>query len=116
MAVVTGIYDFAPESAQPPYVLIGDDTLTDWDTKSKFGWECTVIIHAWSFEKAGRKEVKTILGHVFDALHQQSLTVTGFSLIQIRRDFQQTFQESAIEGQNDRYWHGVARYRAVITA
>lgn len=113
------VFDFVPESAQPPYVVIGDDTLNDWDTKSKNGWEATVTVHAWSFEQAGRKEVKTILGHVHDALHQQqaNIAVTGFSLVQIRREFQQTFQETGpAAGQGDRYWHGVARYRAVITA
>jgi hypothetical protein len=112
------VYDFVPESAQPPYVVIGDDTATDWDTKSKHGWEFTVTLHCWSFETAGRKQVKTILSHVHDALHQQeaNITVSGFTLVQIRREFQQTFQETAAEGQSDRYWHGVARYRAVVHA
>lgn len=110
------VFDFVPETAQPPYVVIGDDTAADWDTKTRFGWEFTVTLHAWSFEAAGRKEVKAILSHVFDALHQQeaSISVAGFALVQIRREFQQTFRETAAEGQNDRYWHGVARYRAVV--
>lgn len=112
------VYDFVPESAQPPYVVIGDDTATDWDTKSKHGWEFTVTVHCWDFERAGRKSVKAILGAIFDALHQQeaNVTVTGYALVQIRREFQQTFQETAVEGASDRFWHGVARYRAVVTA
>lgn len=116
--VSTRVYDFVPENAAAPYVVIGDDTATDWDTKSKAGWEFTVTIHCWDFEKAGRKSVKSILSAVHDALHQQqsTITVTGFTLVQIRREFQQTFQETAVEGANDRYWHGVARYRAVVTA
>jgi hypothetical protein len=112
------VFDFVPERTEPPYVVIGDDTATDWDTKDKEGWEFTLTIHCWSFEKAGRKQVKLILSAIHDALHQQeaNITVTGFNLIQIRREFQQTFQEAAVEGQNDRYWHGAARYRAVIQA
>lgn len=112
------VFDFVPESAAPPYVVIGEDTATDGDTKDRHGWEFTVTIHCWSFEAAGRKQVKTILSHVFDALHQQedSVTVTGFVLVQIRREFQQTLQETGVEGQGDRYWHGVARYRAVVQA
>lgn len=112
------VYDHVPQGQAAPYVVIGEDTLTDWDTKSKNGWEGTVTIHVWDFEKKGRKSVKTLLSHIHDALHQQesNITVTGYTLVQIRREFQQTFQEPAIEGQNDSYYHGVARYRAVITA
>ncbi|MCE9566368.1 MAG: DUF3168 domain-containing protein [Planctomycetes bacterium] len=112
------VYDFVPENATPPYVVIGDDTAIDWDTKSKYGWEFTITIHVWDFEKAGRKSVKTLLSHIFDALHQQeaSITVSGFTLVQIRREFQTTFQDASEEGQNDRFYHGVARYRAVVTA
>lgn len=112
------IYDFVPQDASPPYVVIGDDTASDWDTKSKNGWEFTVTIHCWDFEKAGRKSVKTLLGHIHDALHQKeaNITVTGFTLVQIRREFQETFQDTGIEGQNDRFYHGVARYRAVVHA
>ena len=56
------VYDFVPESVQPPYAVIGEDTLTDWDTKDRQGWEITVTVHCWDFEKAGRKSVKTLLG------------------------------------------------------
>jgi hypothetical protein len=112
------VYDHVPATAAAPYVVIGEDTLIDWDTKSKAGWECTVTIHVWDYEKNGRKSVKTLLSHIHDALHQQeaNITVTSFSLVQIRREFQQTIQETAIEGENDRYYHGIARYRAIITA
>lgn len=111
------VYDYVPQGRAAPFVVIGDDTLTDWDTKNTEGWECTVTIHVWDFLKAGRKSVKTLLGHIHDALHQQeaNITVTGFNLVQIRREFQQTFQETGVEGENDHYYHGVARYRAVVT-
>lgn len=110
------VYDHIPQGADAPYVVIGEDTLSDWDTKSTAGWECTVTIHAWDFEKAGRKSVKAILGHVYDALHQQeaNIAVTGFTLIQIRWENESTFQETAVEGANDHYYHGVQRYRAVV--
>lgn len=111
------VYDHVPQGQDAPYVVIGEDTLSDWDTKDTDGWECTVTIHAWDFAKAGRKSVKTLLGHIHDALHQQeaNITVTGFNLIQIRREFQQTIRETGIEGESDHYYHAIARYRAVIT-
>jgi hypothetical protein len=111
------VYDHVPQGTAAPYVVIGDDTLTEWDTKSKNGWECTITIHVWDFEKAGRKSVKTLLSHIFAALHRQetNITVSGFSLVEISREFQESFQESAVEGEQDAYYHGVARYRAIIT-
>jgi hypothetical protein len=110
------VYDHVPQNTTAPYVVIGEDTLIDWSTKSRNGWEFTVTIHCWDFAKAGRKSVKTLLGHIYDALHQQeaSITVTGFTLVQIRYEFDTTFQDPNIEGQNDKYYHGVMRFRAVL--
>jgi hypothetical protein len=114
--VSTRVYDFVPQNASAPYVVIGDDTAIDWSTKSTNGWEITVTIHCWDFEKAGRKSVKSILSAIYDALHRQSanITVTGFTLVDIQSEFEETFQDTTVEGQNDRYYHGVARYRAYI--
>src|SRR5262245_7600773 len=108
------IYDHVPQGTAGPYVVIGEDTLTEWDTKTRSGWDCTITIHAWDFEKAGRKSVKTLLSHIHDALHRNeaNITVTGFTLVDIHRDFHTTIQESAIEGEIDAYYHGIARYRA----
>src|SRR5664279_4869431 len=73
------VFDFVPESAEPPYVVIGDDTAIDWGTDTTNCWSTTVTIHCWDFEKAGRKSVKAILSAIYDALHRQesSITVTG---------------------------------------
>lgn len=111
-----GVYDFVPEEAEPPYVVIGDDTAIDWSTKTVNGWETTVTIHCWDFEKAGRKSVKAILSAIYDALHRQesSITVSGFNLIMIQSEFETTFQDAAVEGQGDRFYHGVQRYRVLI--
>src|SRR5690349_19644254 len=67
----TKVYDHVPQNTNAPYVVIGDDTLIEDDTKSANGWECTINIHSWDFEKAGRKSIKTIMGHIYAALHKQ---------------------------------------------
>lgn len=112
------VYDHVPQGTAAPYVVIGEDTLADSDTKSNSRWDCTLTVHCWDYEKAGRKSVKALLSHVHDALHRQqaNVTVTGFTLVEIHREFQQTFQEAAAEGAGDHYYHGVARYRAVVHA
>ncbi|WP_020474240.1 DUF3168 domain-containing protein [Zavarzinella formosa] len=110
------VYDHVPQGTDAPYVVIGDDTALDWDTKDKAGWEFTLTVHCWDFAASGRKSVKALLGFIYDALHQQedTITVAGFALVQIRREFQTSFQETAVEGDSDSYYHGVARYRAVV--
>jgi hypothetical protein len=114
--VGTSIYDFVPEEAQPPFVVIGDDTAVDWSTKTTNGWDTTATIHCWDFEKAGRKSVKAILSAVYDALHMQeaNVTVTGFNLVMLRWEWEHTMQDPSVEGQGDRYYHGIQRYRAFI--
>ena len=110
------VFDHVPAKFPPPYVRIGEDTLSEFDTKTEEGWDCTITIHAWDFEKAGRKSVKELLSHIFDALHRQELNmaVAGFTLVEIRREFHDTFQEVGIEGSSDHYYHGVARYRVML--
>jgi len=111
------VYDHVPQGTAAPYVVIGANTLTDAGSKTGSKWEFTVTIHAWDFEKAGRKSVNAVLGHVFDALHQQeaNITVAGFALVQVRWEFEETVQETATEGGTDHYYHGVQRYRALVT-
>src|SRR3954449_672487 len=95
------VYDFVPEGAQPPYVVIGDDTAIDWSTKTTNGWEATLTIHCWDFERAGTKSVKTIMGTIYDALHRQeaSITVTGFNLVMLQFEFEHTMQDPSVQGQ-----------------
>jgi hypothetical protein len=111
------IYDHVPQGTAAPYVVIGEDTMVDSDTKTSNGWDCTVTIHCWDYQKAGRKSVKTLMGHIYDALHkaETSITVTGFTLVMMVCDFQQSFQETAVEGAGDHYYHGVQRFRVLIT-
>jgi len=115
-ALVTGVYDHAPPDAEPPYVLIGDDTAIDWSTKGNNGWETTLTIHCWDYEKAGRKSVKAIMSAIYDALHRQeaSVTVAGFTLVELASEFETSFQDTTPTGAADHFYHGVQRFRALI--
>lgn len=110
------VFDHVPQHTAAPYVVIGDDTSIDFDNKGSNGWEVTLTIHCWDFEKAGRKSVKTIMEHIYDALQKQegAVTVAGFKLVMIYCEFQQTLQETGSEGANDHYYHGIQRFRAII--
>ena len=110
------IYDTLPQTTPTPYVVIGDDTNIDWSTKTEPGWECTLNIHAFTEDLPGRKKVKAVLGHIYDALHQQegALDITGFQIIVLTYEFDTSYLEETAEGQPDKYWHGVIRFRALI--
>src|SRR5437660_955887 len=112
------VFSFLPESTQPPYVVIGDGTSLDWSTKSANGWETTLTIHCWDYEKASNKSVNDILSAIYDALHDQdaAIAVTGFNLVMIWCEFEHTMQDPGVQGQGDRYWHGIQRYRVLVHA
>jgi len=112
------VFDFVPDDTEPPYVLIGDDTSVDDSTKTEGGWDMTLTVHAWDFEKAGRKSVKAILSAIYDALHRRegAFSLDGFTVDFIACEFEQTFRDASEEGQNDRFYHGVQRYRVLIAA
>jgi len=111
------VYDHVPQDTPAPYVVIGDDISIPSDTKTSNGWEVTLTIHCFDFEKAGRKSVKTLMGHIYDALHKSetNITVTGFTLVYLTCADQLTYQETAYEGAGDHYYHGVQRFTALIT-
>lgn len=117
--VITGpaIYDHVPQAddsgvtAEFPYVVIGDDTSVEWDTDTETGHDMTVTIHVWSTQR-GRGETKTILGAIYDALHQQTLSLSGspsFLNVACLWEFSETLVES--DGVTR---HGVTRFRVVI--
>ncbi|MFQ5954710.1 MAG: DUF3168 domain-containing protein [Kiloniellales bacterium] len=108
MGMVKAVHDQVPEDAKFPYVTIGDDTATDFDTKTETGQELTLTLHAWS-RAHGRKEVKDILARIYALLHEQALTITGFTHVLARFEFTQTFRDP--DGLTQ---HGVARYRVIV--
>lgn len=112
------VYDHVPQGTTAPYVRIGEDTLSESDNKTRNGWEFTITIHVWDFDVGGRKSVKTLLGHVYDALHKQeaNISVSGFTLVSFLYEFDDSFQEHPIEGASDKYYHGVIRFRALVHA
>lgn len=100
------IFDDPPPDALFPYLTLGEARMSDWKGVEG-GLEHDVKLHVFS-RYAGRREVKRILGAVYDALHEAALTVTGHDLINIRFVFADAFRRS--DGET---YQGVARFRAV---
>ena len=103
------VYDDVPQNTDYPYITIGDDTSTEWDTVDKVGGESTLTVHTWSRE-AGRREIKKIMSEVYEVLHMHELDVPGYNVVLCRQEFAESLPVEA----DGRTRHGVQRFRVII--
>ena len=103
-----GVYDEVLENAAYPFVALGEETAVDYSTKDLNGGEFTINIHVWSQYK-GAKQTKEIMDRIHDLLHDSSLSVSGFNLINLRFEFSDILRDP--DGVTR---HGVMRFRAII--
>ena len=102
------VVDDVPHGTSYPFVNVGEARSSDYSTKDAVGGESVINIHIWSQYK-GSKECKQIMDRVHDLLHDSSLSVSGFNLINLRFDFSDILRDS--DGSTR---HGVMRFRAII--
>ncbi len=100
------IYDDPPPDAVLPYLTIGEAQTRDWPGVEG-GLEHMIRLHVFS-RYAGRREIKAVMGAVYDALHDVSLTLAGHALVNIRFVFGDAFRRR--DGQT---YQGALRFRAV---
>lgn len=102
------IFDTPPRGTAFPYIVIGDDTESDWSTATESGSEHSVVIHIWS-RADSHKEAKLVSDAVRDTLDGAELNVTGQALIDIR--YLETGFTREADGETI---HAVLRFRAVL--
>tara|TARA_Y100000114_G_scaffold105524_1_gene98774 strand:+ start:889 stop:1296 length:408 start_codon:yes stop_codon:yes gene_type:complete len=102
------VFDDVPSSQDYPFATIGEETSTEFGTKDLVGSQTTVNLHVWSQYK-GAREVKNIMDRIHTLLHDTSLSVTGFNLVNLRFEFADTLRDP--DGITR---HGVMRFRAVM--
>lgn len=109
------VYDHVPQNTAQPYVVIGQITATPWDSKTNDGQEFTATIHVWE-KAAGKKSANLKMQSIYTALHHQetNLTLSGFTVVLIRCEFSDIIEEPGEVTDQDHYYHGVQRYRALI--
>lgn len=107
-SVSVSVYDDVPEGATYPYIVIGEETANNVSVKDKDAHEHTLTLHVWS-QYRGRKEIKTIMQEIYTELHDNAISVSGASLVNLKQEFERTLMES--DGITR---HGVIRFRAVV--
>ncbi|MEM7775758.1 MAG: DUF3168 domain-containing protein [Pseudomonadota bacterium] len=104
------LYDHVPQGTTHPYVTFGISTETDWSTGTEIGHVHNVILNVWSMAP-GRYEVQQIIAAIRLVLHDQSLALDGFQLINLRH------VSSKISRMKDgERWRGQVQLRAVTEA
>lgn len=101
-------YDDVPQVTAYPYIVVGDDRSTPFDTDDSVGSETICTIHIWS-QYRGRKEVKEIMRSVYHTLNRANLTITGGQLIECHAEFEESFLDP--DGLTR---HGVIRFRLIV--
>jgi hypothetical protein len=108
-ALVTGVFDDVPESYTDfPYVTLGEDVLTEFDTDGLLGFRVSVTIHCWSQYK-GQRETKLIQDAIYRALHHIDVTVSGYNMV-LSRQVDQTSERDP-DGMTR---HGVQTFEILI--
>ncbi len=108
-ALVNGrIYDEVPV-AEPtyPYLSIGETITNRFDTKDWVGWDIEMTLHIWSRYR-GKKETEQISAAVEDALHRQTLNVSGGSFVRM-----DVIQRMSFEDSDGLTRHGVVRLQII---
>lgn len=109
MDTVTGVYDYVPETAPYPFVVIGEATETPDNRHGAFGRQTVVTLHVWS-KYRGYSQALAIGTIVTGLLDHQPLTITGLDWIATRFEFSQTLTDPEPPGD---LRHLVLRYRVV---
>ncbi|WP_327376199.1 DUF3168 domain-containing protein [Streptomyces sp. NBC_01216] len=109
MALISGVYDYVPESADYPFVVIGEAIETPDNAHGRFGRETVITLHVWS-QHRGHSQGLSIAAAVTALLDHQPLTITGLDHIVTRYEFSQTLTDPEPPGD---IRHVVLRYRIV---
>ncbi|MGV6800759.1 MAG: DUF3168 domain-containing protein [bacterium] len=100
------IYDAVPENIVFPYLTIGEIRSKDWPGVEG-GQHHQIRLNVWS-RYGGRKELKEIYTAVYAVLHDATISLPNYNIINIRYVFGDMWQRP-----ENNTFNGVVRYRAV---
>ncbi|MFJ4863397.1 DUF3168 domain-containing protein [Streptomyces sp. NPDC088748] len=92
MALLSGVYDFVPESVAFDYVVIGEATEIPDNRHGGFGRETTLTLHVWS-KYRGHARGQRIAARITALLDHQPLTIADLHHVSTRFEFSQTLTD-----------------------
>lgn len=99
------IFDHVPESAEAPYVTIGDNTAKEWGACTFDGMESTYTIHTWTLGQ-GRRGAHLVMKEIYRVLHEAHLTMSTQAMVSMRHEF------ATVDLDPDgATYHGIQRFR-----
>ena len=108
MAIVSGVYDNVPQNTAFPYISLGEDITTPYDTDTFTGSSNLLTFHVWTRE-SGSKEAKEIMGIIYGILNRNILTVTDADTV----DLLFITQTTTLDPDNITN-HGFIQFRATL--
>ena len=81
--LIDKVHDNAPDNSDYPYVVVGDDDLSDFSSHTNDGFEGDVTVDTWT-QSEGRKQCKAIQERIYTLLHNIDLGIVGFKTISFR--------------------------------
>jgi hypothetical protein len=106
--VPPGQYNGTLEPNNFPYVVIGDSIETPDDSHTRFGSVDTITLHVWSRHQ-GDKEIKEIMGRMWQMLHHQPWAIPNYSRVMSRIELTESLRDP--DGITR---HGVMRVRVLV--
>jgi len=104
-AIVTGIFDSAPEQQPYPYVIIDTLTSRDWSTRTSLGFNTSIPILVYGQE--GKSQLLDITDKIYEIIVEGNITLLSHQLVAMRFETHEVQQES--DGITCR---GMIRFRA----
>ncbi|MEM9359863.1 MAG: DUF3168 domain-containing protein, partial [Pseudomonadota bacterium] len=102
------VFDHVPRGTVLPYITFGPSSERDWSTSDDIAHELQISLHVWT-EALGRSQAEEIMTVTRTLLHDQTLAVSGFRLINLRHE------DSALKRVSDGdTLQGTIRLRAVL--
>lgn len=96
-----------------PYVVIGEQALTDFSAMGRVGQTGTLTLHTWS-QGQGKQETQAIMSRIDALLNraawQSALAVAGFSFAGILHD-----HETVLSNPDGMAYHGIQQFRLWVT-
>jgi len=103
------VFTHVPEDLTDyPYVVLYDTGLDGNDNDAHLGFDGVLNIHSWS-DQRDMSVIGNIQKSIYDILHNQELTMTGYNLVDLHQEF-----TTILRDPDGITLHGVQRFKIIL--